>query len=139
MGQTLGMGIFLVLALAAIGRGVGVLVKLEATAAEFARSWQEEYAVRRCGELAAATANLRDAGESIAALDPASAHKARLAAGELAAALARIYGGEPAPDEYGRCTGSSGWTAELHEERHPGQPRVWPNWVMRLVATGGAD
>ncbi len=134
MGQTLDTLFVFLAALTAVARGAFAAAGLVAAADDFARSWREEYGIRRCGQVAAAMANLRDAGEYVAGISPGDGQRARVAAAALADAVAATYSGTgPQPDAYGFCRGEGDLAAELHDQRHPGQPRHWPNWVVRLV------
>ena len=117
--------------------GLAALTTLGHAAGDFAADWQEEYAWRQCLGLAAAAANLGSAADRLAGAAPASRRPLAAAEGALLRAEAAAYGRVAEPGvTLCRSDGRLGLVGVVHEQRHRGQPSVWPNWVGRLVAAG---
>jgi hypothetical protein len=121
--------------LAAIARGFTAFSPLVEAGATVAANWRAEAAVRTCALAAAGEANLLAAGEAAANLDPLHTGRLDAAAAALADALRKAYLDSLQADAAGRCRAdqASGFAASLHEQRHSGQPTVWPNWVPRYA------
>lgn len=109
------------------------LRRVAEAAATLSARWDDEYELRRCGQLAAAAANLR-AAASLMDGDKALRTDRRWSAvaDEFSTTLWKAYPNSLPLDAASLCRshGPNRLAAFLRTEHHPGQAANWPNYVV---------
>jgi hypothetical protein len=126
----------LTLALSITAQSLMGAQRLQDLALAAVHDWHAEFQIRECASLAATKANLAAAAAYLGSKYPDLEIQAETLAASLSDRLLSHYSPSSRPDVTNHC---HSWTeanisSELHRQIESNQPRVWPNWISRLVA-----
>ena len=134
MSSTIQFLVFLVLGGIPVVRLISAFKQCTKLSEYFALEWRQEYETRLCGEILANRANLAEAVDFISDLNADLSPMARDVARALTEQLAASYPSSLQQNPESCQTSESALIAAvLHKEHHPGQPKHWPNWRVRIT------